>query len=1097
MGSCSCGFGQKTPTDHNPIITTPSNYQSSRSSFGKGAELTQPLNQQTKFKNTNFTTIDDESDDESDDNTCYSPPKTITDPAKSITEIAYKSNETKTDHNNISQPTKSTTETQYKSYSIQQSNSSEMETDHDYEIKKQKSFDMIQTTDICKILQDYGIQIDEDHLQETFEKHKYVKKQLIIDDLCTIFNKGTDKDVTLSNIVSDLGFIVYEERKKIYDLLLHSWIDITKIKAHNFIQILGKIAVDMVLNVDKDEITTVAKRNKLNGEIFMKQSPVNSVSFAILFNLTTGWDKKTWKSIYVHMKKWDTPQYLKNIKINKILEEIHEHKVETINEKMKEFMKECKPLHRFSAIDIGNMIQWWIYNDANYKNGLTETMIIFCDKELTEKKIKSFPDEETLRDSLKRYLELIMPPDTLENACDFLCKIYCAEKTDQGAEKIGYNVYNLSLNRLVGEINNKDVDGQKFIKYYRNKLENKNISDWIKDITGWSAEDVYQISAILFRHHIPREEDLQKQMYDVLTKSVGDETAKLIQKQMNENFKIKLEDLYYKIKNGYCVKIYSDRLINMVDHLEEEHKSKIQLHLTNNSAQKHELHKQMGNNDEDGYVRIVFDAITDSFLFNENTSQLKKYNMDLQCNWKCKRCTNYNCINYVQSKIQTSSKCSLCGISRRESILIAIRNYDTYEMVNANEKDDNNETKSDEQNENNETKSDEKRDKLDIDETIVSVLKNGNFNLQCLNQNNNQNCPAILRLIKYLLIHKKYQTGKNIAKTIKMSDINDAMETNVDNKMFKQIFFNCTKQTTRITDNDMNELKQLFDGDHMHKITHLKTFLSTTKKQFATIIRQNTTKINTAVSSELYRKIEKRLLQVLQQKQFLADLDMNIIIEDYHHILNTHIEGNETTQENVFRFFAEAMHFNDSPTEHCQALHRRKQRLHHMQESKEQKTQNSQEQKEHNSDNISIWSLELYLKLSQLDIIHYHLAHSKEKRFVKLYANRENNEETLRDLKFVTELSDKDIHTYKFGIDYSYSDTCGQYYCIKEEMLFNNLHPLPFQTFQILMAKCITKHRVALKLHRNRLFCKYYKKQYNIIRNEPIGIRHVFAIVVY
>eukprot|EP01084_Bolivina_argentea_P319409 554019_1 len=710
MGSCSCGFGQKTPTDHNPIITTPSNYQSSRSSFGKGAELTQPLNQQTKFKNTNFTTIDDESDDESDDNTCYSPPKTITDPAKSITEIAYKSNETKTDHNNISQPTKSTTETQYKSYSIQQSNSSEMETDHDYEIKKQKSFDMIQTTDICKILQDYGIQIDEDHLQETFEKHKYVKKQLIIDDLCTIFNKGTDKDVTLSNIVSDLGFIVYEERKKIYDLLLHSWIDITKIKAHNFIQILGKIAVDMVLNVDKDEITTVAKRNKLNGEIFMKQSPVNSVSFAILFNLTTGWDKKTWKSIYVHMKKWDTPQYLKNIKINKILEEIHEHKVETINEKMKEFMKECKPLHRFSAIDIGNMIQWWIYNDANYKNGLTETMIIFCDKELTEKKIKSFPDEETLRDSLKRYLELIMPPDTLENACDFLCKIYCAEKTDQGAEKIGYNVYNLSLNRLLAAINEANVNGQEFIKDYREKLNKKSSCDWIKFATGWTDIDVYQLSAILFRHHIPREEDLQKQMYDVLTKSVGDETAKLIQKQMNENFKIKLEDLYYKIKNGHCVKTYSDRLISMIYHLEAEHKSKIQFHLTNNSTEK-----------PDDYVRRIFDAIADSLVINENASQMKEYFLDSQCNWKCKRCTNYNCINYVDSKIQTASKCSLCGIARRESILIAIRNYDTYEMVNANENDNNNEAKLD-----------ENGDKLD--ETIALVLKKGCFDLQCLNK---------------------------------------------------------------------------------------------------------------------------------------------------------------------------------------------------------------------------------------------------------------------------------------------------------------------------------------------------------------------------
>eukprot|EP01084_Bolivina_argentea_P319410 554020_1 len=718
MGSCSCGFGQKTPTDHNPIITTPSNYQSSRSSFGKGAELTQPLNQQTKFKNTNFTTIDDESDDESDDNTCYSPPKTITDPAKSITEIAYKSNEdtkqpnpseTKTNHNNVTEPTKSTTETQYKSYSIQQSNSSEMETDHDYEIKKQKSFDMIQTTDICKILQDYGIQIDEDHLQETFEKHKYVKKQLIIDDLCTIFNKGTDKDVTLSNIVSDLGFTAYDDRKKIYDLLLHSWIDIKQIKAGNFIKILQKIANDMVPNVDIKQITEIAESNNLTGEIFTQRSSINSPTFAALFNSSIGWDKKTWMNIYVRIKKWHTPEYLKDIKISKILEEIHEPKVEKINKDMEEFMQQCKPLHRFSKIDIGNMIKWWVYNDTKYKNGLKQTMIIFCDKELSANKIRSFPDEEMLRHSLKTYLSLIippMPPDTLENACDFLCNI----DTNQGAEEIGYAVYNLSLNRLLAAINEANVNGQEFIKDYREKLNKKSSCDWIKFATGWTDIDVYQLSAILFRHHIPREEDLQKQMYDVLTKSVGDETAKLIQKQMNENFKIKLEDLYYKIKNGHCVKTYSDRLISMIYHLEAEHKSKIQFHLTNNSTEK-----------PDDYVRRIFDAIADSLVINENASQMKEYFLDSQCNWKCKRCTNYNCINYVDSKIQTASKCSLCGIARRESILIAIRNYDTYEMVNANENDNNNEAKLD-----------ENGDKLD--ETIALVLKKGCFDLQCLNK---------------------------------------------------------------------------------------------------------------------------------------------------------------------------------------------------------------------------------------------------------------------------------------------------------------------------------------------------------------------------
>eukprot|EP01084_Bolivina_argentea_P221449 375076_1 len=232
MGACSCG--SKIQTDHN--ITTPHSSRSSGESIGKGAgaAVTQALNRPTKFKPPNVTSINDESDD-----------NTVT---ETETETEYKSNEAikqpeaKINNDNLTHPqssnyttsgssitkgenklenttqldddkSKSTTEIEHKyNENIQQSNPSEIETDHHRDILSKH---------ISKILQDYKIQIDENHLWKTFQKHKYVKKQLV-DDLCTIFNKNSDKDVTLSNIVSDLGFTAYDDRKKIYDLLLHS-----------------------------------------------------------------------------------------------------------------------------------------------------------------------------------------------------------------------------------------------------------------------------------------------------------------------------------------------------------------------------------------------------------------------------------------------------------------------------------------------------------------------------------------------------------------------------------------------------------------------------------------------------------------------------------------------------------------------------------------------------------------------------------------------------------------------------------------------------------------------------------------------------------
>eukprot|EP01084_Bolivina_argentea_P276165 471176_1 len=81
---------------------------------------------------------------------------------------------------------------------------------------EQISIDMRQMTrDTSKI-----IQINQDDLWKAFQKHKYGKIQYK-DDLYAIVNKD-DKNVKLSEIVSDLGFREYNDRKKIYNLLFDS-----------------------------------------------------------------------------------------------------------------------------------------------------------------------------------------------------------------------------------------------------------------------------------------------------------------------------------------------------------------------------------------------------------------------------------------------------------------------------------------------------------------------------------------------------------------------------------------------------------------------------------------------------------------------------------------------------------------------------------------------------------------------------------------------------------------------------------------------------------------------------------------------------------
>ena len=48
-----------------------------------------------------------------------------------------------------------------------------------------------------------------------------------------------------------------------------------------------------------------------------------------------------------------------------------------------------------------------------------------------------------------------------------------------------------------------------------------------------------------------------------------------------------------------------------------------------------------------------------------------------------------------------------------------------------------------------------------------------------------------------------------------------------------------------------------------------------------------------------------------------------------------------------------------------------------------------------------------------------------------------------------------------------------------------------------LLIKAITLHQVAITQYKSTLKCKKYSEEYKIVRNDPIDIRHVFAIVLY
>eukprot|EP01084_Bolivina_argentea_P309521 535397_1 len=409
-------------------------------------------------------------------------------------------------------------------------------------------------------------------------------------------------------------------------------------------------------------------------------------------------------------------------------------------------------------------------------------------------------------------------------------------------------------------------------------------------------------------------------------------------------------------------------------------------------------------------------------------------------------------------------------------------------------------------------KQDEKDD--DIDELMKQTLKSQSFALFCLNRNDKEICPSIWKLAKHLIkykrwlftIYKNNDGDNNIEKTIQAD-----VDKFIDNNTFQNVFMETIKNSPKF--NHGNNFQILIKIINEGKFNN-ETFLKNGRKSFCLKVKKLTNgKIKPVYSGKLYSAVANALkykAQTLQFGEFLSDLDMDIIEKDYHHILKSHInDGNKTTMKNAFLFFKAAVHFEDVDTEvaECHSVNRKEKRINKMHSKAI-----DEENKTKFYDKIDIWTLKQYHIQSQLDIIHAYLVHSSWKSFFKRYSNRyskdqdektdnETTDEVVsewnesRNLdKFVTKI---DNNQYGFGIEHSYHYLQPKYESIFDELVLNELCTLSRNNITNLLIKAIRKHKVALDEYKHQLICKHFKEHYNIIRNDPIGIRHIFSLITY
>eukprot|EP01084_Bolivina_argentea_P163534 284486_1 len=365
----------------------------------------------------------------------------------------------------------------------------------------------------------------------------------------------------------------------------------------------------------------------------------------------------------------------------------------------------------------------------------------------------------------------------------------------------------------------------------------------------------------------------------------------------------------------------------------------------------------------------------------------------------------------------------------------------------------------------------------DIDTLIQNTIIDKQLTLVCPNKNDKSNCDSMMRLAKILITCKKWfdtidddpENPMNIEKNIK-HDVGKFVNT----ETFKNVVSDCVKSIQLITEKQMHILV-----DKLQKNMD-SLFINTSKsprKEFVKLVRQHT-KLKASQAGKLYYKIRDSLKDIalkFQFSEFLSSFNINLINQDYHHILKVHLNsGNKNTIENTFRFFELIVHYEDKPSEieNCKSLKRRRQRTTELNSGIEEKTIDNTDKNEKNK---NIWELKRYYMHAKLDIIHSHLVHSQKKSTDEKIQNKD---------KYITRLSKSNTGTYGFGVEHSYPYLSPKYPSVRDELLSNKLHPVKNDIFRTTLVKAINMHDIVLgDEYKNELICKHFQQQYNIIRN--------------
>eukprot|EP01084_Bolivina_argentea_P299604 516448_1 len=701
------------------------------------------------------------------------------------------------------------------------------------------------------------------------------------------------------------------------------------------------------------------------------------------------------------------------------------------------------PLRLFTCDDLTLLISCWIKNDVEH---------IARSKKILEyialKNKFSGIEIVRIKDHLKVLLEKHILPYMTMSTFDVIynCLTVMIQKTwiyNQSASDIANMICDYPLEALCDYIEENDINGESIIN---NSIEFASV---MEKCTGWSKDNIDQITALFMRHRTKPSQTIKDEFYAADKNEYGIMKTKIFENELSD---IDLEELQLKLKRG--MKINDESMSIM-------------------------------------YAVEIYENPNQSISFTKDVYNMLAKSLKFEGDWNCSNCGNYNFACYIGGKpTKDLTKCRLCGIDQISSIIILLKQNDTYMLLKCKSKKDDKEESTDQT-------EDEKYD----------TSNELNINISCPNLATNKDCPFMINLSNKIAFYQKWidkikmEKGNNDITITTQIDI-----TKVDDETFKKIILNSANNLPskhQLNNKDIEKVQKIL----RENVININNFSSLPVSKLSKIAAKATNNsLKAMIWIRIFRiakPIIKNLAYEIEFGKFFNETEANEVDDAYHHIIHIHIKnGNRMTKENVFRYFQTLIY---CVQDDCSSLSRHEQRVHETNDFNDQNTENKTDWNAYAAEDKEIWTKQQYYIQSQLDMIHGYFVHHDWQNDINIIQKTDTSATQKKNVsrtlstnvnkdKFISNITNENsINRYGFGIDHDYVHLSPVYCCLRDEIIKNDT--LNIEIFENKLVKAIKKHKIAIDIYNLR--CTHYDSEYCIIRNEPISVRHILVLCLY